>query len=515
MISGATVFQNIRRKQLVDQTILHVVLLVLTLLAGAALRFYNLGAEDFWFDELIMFQEVQKPIKPFPDILVGRPPVYPLLAHFWFQTFGPSEAATRSLSALAGTLSLIVIYAVGRTLFDRRIALTATLLMAFSEFQIYYSQEFRYYSVFLLFTLLSFLCYIRFLKHASYSTLALYVLSSLLMFFSHTSGVFILLVQGLFFLLQARRLRGMWITWVVSQVLIALAIAPQVLITSTASVSGEAAIQTWIPDRPWWYMLETLQKFMLSERFYLTPKRLAVSMAWLALGTGLFILWKGRANWLAAVRSLVPTAWRELLDHKNHLLLVALWLICPIGLIFVLSKLFEPIYVHRYLIGSAPAFYLLLAFGLVNLRHVVPLPVLFGFFVIMNGLGLYDYYRYDDKEQWRDLAAYVDAQVQPGDVIVFAPDEVTWLQTFFFMYSQGNLPGCSLTSPQQDAATITRDLAACTAGHDRFWLLLRGGQKRTGQLKAFFLEREHADMQLITEREFEGGLVLYLFTLQK
>lgn len=514
MLSATTMLRQIRSRKHIDEHILHVVLLVLTIAVGTALRFYHLGAEDFWFDELIMVQEVNAGLESIlEEARGGRPPVSLVLAYFWTQIFGTSEAAARSLSALAGTLCLPIIYAIGRELAGRRVALVATVLMALSEFQLFYAQEFRYYSVFLLFTLLSFLCYILFLKHGTYRSMAFYVLTSILMFFSHTSGAFILVAQGLTFLLQARRHRPIWGLWLVSQILIALAIAPMVLHAATSSVSGSAGVQSWIPVRPWWYPLETLQKFICSERFYVTPKRVGASTAWLVLGMGLFILWKGRAQWLEAVKAFAPTVWRNIILHREPLILVGLWLLCPILILFGLSKLSEPVYVHRYVIGAAPAFYLLLAMGLVSLRRIVPLPVFFGIFVLMNGLGTYEYYLYDDKEQWSDMVAYVDAQSRSGDVMVFAPDEQERLQTFFFMYSQGSLPGCSLTSPQQDAATLTRDLTACTAGHDRFWLVMRGQEKRTGNLRDFFFEREHATMQLNEQHDFRG-IEAHLFTLR-
>ena len=63
----------------------------------------------------------------------------------WVGLFGSSEIAVRALSALAGTILVLVIFLLGRRLFGEGVGLIAAFLAALSPFQVYYSQEARMY----------------------------------------------------------------------------------------------------------------------------------------------------------------------------------------------------------------------------------------------------------------------------------------------------------------------------------------------------------------------------------
>lgn len=138
----------------IGQKLSHWFLLVFIILLAAALRFYDLGGESYWYDEVIMLRVAQDNILTI--IEGGRPPIYIILAHFWIKLFGTEEVATRSLSAIFGVASIPLIYLIGKELFDRKVGLISAFLMAISQFQIYYSQDIRYYSLFVLMTLVSY-----------------------------------------------------------------------------------------------------------------------------------------------------------------------------------------------------------------------------------------------------------------------------------------------------------------------------------------------------------------------
>ena len=59
------------------------------LVVAAVLRFLQLGAESFWFDEIIMANLTRQPTAPLLEQLfaTARAPLYPLLGHFWLQIF--------------------------------------------------------------------------------------------------------------------------------------------------------------------------------------------------------------------------------------------------------------------------------------------------------------------------------------------------------------------------------------------------------------------------------------------
>jgi hypothetical protein len=49
----------------------------------------------------------------------------------------------------------------------------------------------------------------------------------------------------------------------------------------------------------------------------------------------------------------------------------------------------------------------------------------------LNGLALHTYFTYFEKEDWAEAAAYVTAEIQPGEMILF---NATWVQLPFQYY---------------------------------------------------------------------------------
>jgi uncharacterized membrane protein len=99
-----------------------------TLLAGivvvaAALRFATLDVQSYWFDEAttvhLLRDDLPGLLGAIPDS-ESTPPLYYALAWFWTKLFGTGEVGLRSLSALAGTLTVLAVYAVGARWATRR-----------------------------------------------------------------------------------------------------------------------------------------------------------------------------------------------------------------------------------------------------------------------------------------------------------------------------------------------------------------------------------------------------------
>jgi uncharacterized membrane protein len=122
-------------------------LLGLILALAAGVRFYELGSQSLWSDEGNSAALAARSLAQ-----IGRdagndihPPLYYWLLHFWTRSFGNSEFALRSLSAVLGVLLVWVIADLGRRLFSPATGLAAGFIAALAPFQVYYSQEARMY----------------------------------------------------------------------------------------------------------------------------------------------------------------------------------------------------------------------------------------------------------------------------------------------------------------------------------------------------------------------------------
>ena len=126
----------------------------LTVLA-ALLRFPTLDRQSFWLDEAATVVLLRMPfldmVRAVPDS-ESTPPFYYVVAWGWASAFGSGEVGVRSLSALAGTLTVPALYAAGTALVSRRAGLVAAALGAVNPLLVWYSQEARAYALLVLLT---------------------------------------------------------------------------------------------------------------------------------------------------------------------------------------------------------------------------------------------------------------------------------------------------------------------------------------------------------------------------
>ena len=123
---------------------------------GALLRLVTLGDQSYWGDEGVTVALVRMSFGDMLDTIPrseSTPPLYYALAWLWTRVLGSSEEyGLRSLSAVAGTLTIPVVYAAATTLATRRIGLVAGALAACSPLLVWYSQESRAYALLMLLT---------------------------------------------------------------------------------------------------------------------------------------------------------------------------------------------------------------------------------------------------------------------------------------------------------------------------------------------------------------------------
>lgn len=127
-------------------------LIVLSLLLAAFLRFYHLDASSLWNDEGNSWAMLSR---TFGEIVAAaaadiHPPGYYWLLKLWSMLFGDSAAAMRALSAALGVLLVALVTAIALRATRIRVGwrwfpVLAAFLAAVNPFQVYYSQEARMY----------------------------------------------------------------------------------------------------------------------------------------------------------------------------------------------------------------------------------------------------------------------------------------------------------------------------------------------------------------------------------
>lgn len=166
---------------------------------GAGVRFVGLDRQSFWIDEVITAELLAKPLLDMLGTLPdaeSTPPLYYLLAWLWSRVTGVDEAGLRSLSALFGTLTVPVCYAAARTLVAHRAGVIVAGLAAVNPLLVWYSQEARAYSLFVLLGALSFLAFAQAFAEPSPRRLAFWAGASSLMILTHYFGVFLVVAEA-------------------------------------------------------------------------------------------------------------------------------------------------------------------------------------------------------------------------------------------------------------------------------------------------------------------------------
>lgn len=124
------------------------------LLLALALRLVSLN-QSFWLDEAAQAVISAKNIFKVDFSSDFQPPFFYLITHFWQKLGLPQEFFLRLVSLIFGILTIYLTYLLMKRLFNEKVALLSTLFLSTAPFHIYYSQEYRMYSLLTLLVLLS------------------------------------------------------------------------------------------------------------------------------------------------------------------------------------------------------------------------------------------------------------------------------------------------------------------------------------------------------------------------
>jgi uncharacterized membrane protein len=436
-------------------------LLILSgLVAGFALRLFHLGSDSLWYDETVSVTLATKSIPVLLAHTAGdiHPPGYYLLLHGWQRLTHPTllhgfEFLYAWPSLLAGMLVLVLLYALGRRLADRSIALLTLWLAACNPFQVWYSQEARMYTWAAVLGLLCLWALVCFL-HSAVSPggaahihqpragesrwLILYTLAGAAGLYTLYYFLFWLAGLSLIALIAfwqshpthqkgqplppapsprvgvahvAPGRRSPWLAWAGAQMAMLLLWLPWLPIFLRQAI--EPPVPPW---RTSWRDLgafaqdisESLSALLLGQ----SPPG-EVTWPWALLTICLLIMYV--KLWLGQVRP------------RSGKAVGAMWIaplasFTPIILIYLVTLWWSPLYHVRYLFLYAPPFLLMVASVLMRLWRAAP-PV--GFvgvagLLLLSGLSLQQFwnnprYRSDDH---RGAVAYLAQAWRPGDLIL-------------------------------------------------------------------------------------------------
>ena len=385
---------------------------------ASALRFAFLTDESFWGDEgtsVAVARLGSTEIAHFTSAFDTHPPLYYTLLHYWLAVFGDSELAVRSLSAVLGVLAVPVAFALARQVSkSAACGLGAAFLVSASPIQVEYSQEARMYTLLALTAGASALCLARLWRSSDRASVALYVVTTAAMLYTHAYGLFVLFAEAVYVLVSWRlsgsdgrcRARRFGIGGAAALALFAPWAAVLLRQTIREVEGREGATLDWLGapgSRDAWDTVVQWWGAPFSAMIGSAIALIAIALA----------AWA----WFRERRS----ALRDPRGRERPILLLAVLTVVPLALPYVISRLTPVhIFLYRYTTASAFAFAVLIAVVVFRLHPALRL-VTFAllFTTLLAGTGAY--YARATKTDIRSAVSLIEPQARSGDLIVVEP----------------------------------------------------------------------------------------------
>jgi mannosyltransferase len=387
--------------------------------------------------------------------------LYHWLLHLWLG-FGQTEAAVRSLSVVAAVATVPIFHQVARRLFDNGVAAISTTLLVLNAFFIQYGQEAGGYSLVLLLVTCSSYLFLRALDRSTWRSWLLYGGVSASSLYVHFFAALVLaahLMSLLVALLISPSIqrRPIPVLKVAAAYGLIAAVALPILIFVFVGDRGQIS---WIPEISRSSIVAVFQSLSGNNGM---PLLVAYFLGCVvAFGSGIRMMRSG--NGLPLSHIFVPT-----------------WLALPVGVSLAVS-LFKPLFLDRYLIVVLPALVLTVGFGISRLPTPGVRAIALVAVLTLAGQGLIGWYRDYQKEDWRDAAAYVLHESEPGDAVIFYRPRNRNPFAYYvgrFAIGAGNLTPIYPSVGWEDYISLPQAQAQLTNAlkavpwYGRIWLVLR------------------------------------------
>jgi mannosyltransferase len=490
------------------------VLLALLTLLGGVMRRYHLGQQGLWFDEADLVMRARQPL---PELLRNfvhpgeNGPLYTLGLAGWIRFLGTSEVAVRLPSAIAGTLAIPAMYALGRMLRGPRLGLIAAALLTVSPYAHWYAQDAKMYSLLVLLTIVTTWLLLAALQRGgslwiAYGAAAAVTLgvhaTFLLVVAAHAVITAVLWRAGYGVRPERRQMRLLGL-------LVGLAALPLLIWGIIFAVQNGP---TWqVKATPWAIFRRMLVEFSVTHRAGAASQMWGVLLFALLAALGLALTWRAREGGF----------WPPRLA-----LLVVVGMGAIPGLLFILLSLRWAVFEDRYLIVALPGFLLLAALGIDGLCHRRPswlLAAAAGVAVLLVAwvpLRDVNFSTVPQKEDWRQAYRHLAEHARVGDGVVIYPGYMRSTYDYYALQFPAlrNLPVVTPPSLAPGTAVSDRDLnaffATATRGWERAWLVESPERAPTqdpdGRILGFYtsgIPGLQAGQTLFEERKYNGVLL--------
>lgn len=370
---------------------------------GGCLRFYHLSYLSLWSDEAFSRFYYQTGLHfMWTEGLHSEssPPLYYMALGAWIHLFGSSEAALRSLSAVASTFAIFLVYRLGVELFDRKHAVLAAALFALSATEVYYAQEARCYALLLIPVLAMMSASARYMRGRN-SSLAAYIPAATVGIYMHTTMFFVTAACGFavfaYVLVDRRDFRDRRVIgWIGAQACIGVLALPALI---------------GMMDPVQWQQLAWIPPVSLHEAGAVLSNTVAGTLT-----PGRF---PGSVLAVAVAGVLTISVWRH--RHSRRALIVAVAIPGVFAaLILFTSITVQPLLLSRVFCWTVIPLSLIEAQALLTRGWLRPIAISLILGTAAVGLFYQLSINPEAKEPWRKAIQYAATELQQADLVVLA-----------------------------------------------------------------------------------------------
>ena len=487
-----------------------ILILILCLITGFALRFYTFDQKSLWMDEIYTFYDSRDDIKGQikfykSDPTYLHPPLFFILTHS-FYPFTKPERDLRIIPLIFGTLSIPMLYLLARQ-FTSSIALPCTLSLTFMVYHISLSQDGRSYSMIMFLGMVGLYFFIKYLKTSKRRYLPLTAFFfSLLFYTSYSSIPFITLSQILWFYKPGEEVRKPKLSpFLVLNGLILLFCLPWVLFI-LFNYKGQSLMHPLHKEAPESFM-DIL--YNLFHDWVPYPPLMIISSIFLIL---------------------LPFFSK----NKKNAFIFLILLLLPIGGLTLFCQLFN--FTHfitsRYFINFLPIFFISIYLSITQievnfggLKRILRIGLLFILLLIASNLIILPLYYRFEKEDKRGLVNYLKNQIREGDkIIVSSVSDIPGILYYFGIHPPGRHHVIPVTKEikeykisfiyQNALFTIYRPMTCCEQymnDNGRIWVVVRKWAAKKFKEESVLALKGYFDGSFLNYIRFPVDASIYLF----
>ncbi len=363
---------------------------IILIVVGALVIRLTILNQSLWLDEAAQALMSSQPVR---SIWLNRisdfhPPLFYYLASIWMK-IGILDMWLRLLPVIFGIANIYVLYLLANKLFGEKVALLSSLILSISPFHVYYSHEFRSYS------LLSLLATISTYLLVKEKFILLGAINALLLY-THYSSVFYLIAQVIYVIFYQRKILKKYLLSLIFSILLYLPWIPQFINQLNAGINIDNYLPGWrnvLSLSPFKALPLTLFKLIAGRIDIIPDKIYILYIAFVLLFTLASLLLINSKKTFIYTFTFIPI-----------LLMIAISFVLP------QSQPFRVIYILPFL-------------SIAIAQSIVRFPKTFGLiclYILIFGNVMYLTRPRLQREQWRQAGVYLKSTALP--VIVKFPE---------------------------------------------------------------------------------------------